>query len=206
MLPPGPLTVLLLQAATVVTALVGVARLVQLYRLAADRRIVRLALFFGLFAAAVAVQVFVTLSFVPLERPPPGFPRERPPIWTGILHHVLMLASLAVAVRAYGSPGRAATEGAPAAALGPMLFARTGLLRMAEAGITLYIAVRALMNYRHRRNPGSLAVAAGFALFFLGHLSFWIFHPQRGPRPFWAELLTLGAVILLVSRVPRRRS
>ncbi len=204
LLPPGPLVVLLFQVATVTTALLGVARLAHLYRLAADRRVARLALFFGLFAAAVAVQVFVTWSFVMEGRPPPGAPRARPPVWTAFAHHALMLAALSVAVRAYGGLGR--QKEVAAAALGPMLFGRAGLLRMAEAGIALYIAVRALLNYRQRRNPGSLVVASGFALFFLAHLSFWIFQPQRGPRPYWAELLTLTAIILLVSRIPGRRS
>jgi hypothetical protein len=199
MATPAAAIALLLQVAVVVVALVGVMRLAALRALADDVRLRRLSWFFGLFAAAVAAQLLLTALLLGHGRAPAG-PFLRQLNGLTLLYHGLMLAALVVAVRAFALPWRPPTPAAAAV----LLVGRFGLLGLAEAGLTLYLAVASLVNQRHRRTRGSLRVAAGFLLFFLGQLAFWVFQKTGAIRPYWAEALALGGILLLVASVPRR--
>lgn len=198
---PAAALTLLLQAAVVVTALVGVTRLAGLRALADDARLRRLSLFFGLFASAVAVQFVLGLLLLGHGKIPSTGPVVRQLNFLTLAYHGLMLAALAVALRAFALPWRP-----PPAVAAVVLVGRFGLLGLVEAGFTLYLAVASLINQRHRRTRGSLRVAAGFLLFFLGQLAFWVFQKTGAIRPYWAEALALGGILLLVASVPRRKA
>jgi hypothetical protein len=193
---------LLLELAIVVVAILGVVRLAGLRALADDPRLRRLSWFFGLFATAVAMQVLVSVLLIGhvagLGTPLLRITR------LSLLQHGLMLAALVVALRAFAAPWKGAQAAAPVAAV--LLAGRWGALGFVEAALALYLAIASLVNQRHRRTKGSLRVAAGFLLFFLGHLSFWVFTKTGAVRPFWAEALTLASILLLVTSVPRLRS
>ena len=201
---------LLLPIALATVAGFGAWRCWRLSRYAQDARLLRLMWFYGLFAA----------SIVPMA------------IWTGRLaaevgnlgtggvggwhdafagaervdgfllaHHALMLASLAVAVQAFGHKR---AQGAPVLALAlvsfaPFIFAALAL----EAAMTLYLAVRAILNHRRRRTPGALQVAAGFLLFFIGHLGFFLFHEPASARAPFGDVFALVGLVLLVRLLPR---
>jgi len=200
--PTAPLA-LLLELAIVVVAIVGVNRITGLRALADDPRLRRLSWFFGLFAAAVAVQVLVSVAVVG-KHATLGSPLLRVARLT-LLEHGLMLAAFVVALRAFAIPWKPTPAAVSAAAVvGLAQLKLAWLMGLVESGLALYLAIAALVNSRHRRTKGSLRVAAGFALFFLGHVSFWAFQKAGAVRPFWAEALTLGSILLLVASVPRR--
>lgn len=118
-----------------------------------------------------------------------------------LAHHALMLASLGVAVQAF-SHKRAG--GAVVAAVGLAFFGPFVPVALAlEAALTLYLAVRAILNHRDRRTPGALQVAAGFLLFFLGHLTFFLFYHPAGIRTPLGDVLALVGIALLVQLLPR---
>lgn len=119
-----------------------------------------------------------------------------------LAHHAFMLASLGVAVTAFSH--RRTQGGAMAAAVGlaslePLIPAALAL----EAAMTLYLAVQAVLNHMERRTPGALQVAAGFLLFFLGHLSFFLFHQPGTARPPLGDIFALVGIVLLVRLLPR---
>jgi hypothetical protein len=195
---------LLLELAIVVTALVGVVRIAGLRALSDDPRLRRLSWFFGLFAAAVGVQVLLTtLLLGKAPQAGPGLVLLRLARLT-LLEHGLMLAAFVVALRAFATPWKAAAPVAASLLLAPRL-GLAWLMGLVESLLALYLAIASVVNQRHRRTRGSLRVAAGFALFFLGHLSFWAFAKTGAVRPFWAEALTLASIALLVAAVPRAK-
>lgn len=137
-----------------------------------------------------------------------------PVFWLDAVRHGLMAAALVVAVWAYGaSPfgqrGRGRDPAGPQGGAGGMaammLFGSLGLAGFVEAGLALYLSIVTMVNNRRRATRRSLAVALGFFLFFLGHAAYWVYEPLDGPRPFWAEGLTLLGTILLVLAIPRVR-
>lgn len=142
---------------------------------------------------------------------------ERVNLWlTG--HHALMLSAFVVGVWAFGHRRRATPPAsppiAPALLTSPMMalpaimaaFAAVGDLVPAmlalEAGLALYLAARAFLNHIEVRSPGAVQVALGFALFFVGHLLFYVSHqPGYGHNPL-GDILDLVGVALLVQALP----
>lgn len=181
----------------------GAWRCQRLLRYARDPRLSKLMWFYGLFAA----------SLVPMA------------IWTGQVgvgiddafralhsgadvtnilllgHHALLLASLGIAVQAFSHKR---SRSAAVAAAGLVLFEPFILVLLAtEAILTLYLAVRAGQNYVERRSPGALQVAVGFLLFFMGHLSFFLFHLPGGAGILLGNMFALVGIVLLVRLLPR---
>jgi hypothetical protein len=106
-----------------------------------------------------------------------------------VAHHALMIASLAVAVAAFGQRPPRTTYIPVALAL--------------EAAMTLFLAVRAILNHLERRSAGALQVAAGFLLFFVGHLTFFLFHQPGAGRTPLGDVFALVGIVLLVRLLPR---
>lgn len=214
----------ILQLATAGVALYGAVRCVRLQRFGSDSRLKALAAFFALFAAGMAlqatwqVQVVAGLPDLPASAPPPT-----PPFDHGLFHpegservnillaaaQVLQLASLVVAVWAFGHRRAAAGPGTATAALAPFAFSALGaILPLAlalEAGLALYLAARALINHVERRSAGALQVALGFLLFFLSHLVVYLGHQPGMGRTGVGDVLALVGVVLLVQVLPPRR-
>lgn len=71
-----------------------------------------------------------------------------------------------------------------------------------EAALALYLAAQAALNHRERRSPGALQVAVGFLMFFLGHLSFFLYHHPGAARTPLGDVLALVGVVLLVQLLP----
>lgn len=204
------------QLATAAVAGFGAWRAASLHGIYPDRRLTRLSLFFGLFAAAVAVhavggaQIWLSGAEGPLgpppgaPPPPPGAPRmldlANPLSWHVPLHHALLLAALVVGVVAFTGTRAGATT---ALILPAFLVPGATLL---EALLSLYVAARGAWNhYAVRRTRGSLRVAVGFGLFFLGHLAFYLLREPGAPRPLVGEFLALAGVLVLATALPRRR-
>ena len=117
-----------------------------------------------------------------------------------VAHHVLMLASLGIAVQAFSHKRRSASVAlAGLAVLAPLV----PVVLAVEAALTLYLAIVAILNHRERRSPGALQVAAGFLLFFIGHLSFFIFHNPGVARTPLGDIFALVGIVLLVRLLPR---
>ena len=117
-------------------------------------------------------------------------------------HHIFMLASLIVAVVAFGRK-RPVESGAAAAIVsfgfvGDLVPAMLAL----EAGLTLYLAARAFIHHVERRSPGAVQAALGFGLFFLGHLLFYLSHTPGYARAGLGDVLGLVGITLLVQLLP----
>jgi len=221
------LAVLLLEAATAAVALHGAARCMRLQRFGRDRRLMALAWFFGLFAAAIVLnaawqlQTGSAAGFGSGAGGHPAFNGTFPPrgafdrglfhpegaeganLWLAG-HHALMLASFVVGVWAFGHRTRGGT--ASAATLAPALLAFVSDLVPAmlalEAGLALYLAARAYLNHVQVRSQGAVQVALGFGLFFVGHLIFYLAHqPGIGHNPV-GDILNLVGITLLVQVLP----
>lgn len=208
----------LLPGAVAAAAGSGAWRCWRLLRYGRDPRLAKLMAFYGLFAASlvsmaiwtgeVASSVDTTLAEVhaagangSMEDVHAMFAAAHRVDAFLLAHHALMLASLGVAVRAF----RHRHSGAPvAAALAFASFAPFIPLALAlEAAMTLYLAVNAVVNHMERRSPGALQVAAGFLLFFLGHLSYFLFHHPGAARTPLGDVLSLVGIALLVQLLPR---
>lgn len=195
----------------------GAVRCWRLLRYGKDPRLLKLAWFYGLFAASLIPWAIwagqlgaefanlgghhdgnATAEMQNLHRGNVG--AERVNVFL-LLHHALMLASLGVAVVAFGHKRKAGTVAAALgfAILGPFIPVALAL----EAVMTLYLAVQAILNHLERRSPGALQVAAGFLLFFLGHLSFFLFHDPGAGRTPLGDVLALVGIVLLVQLLPR---
>jgi hypothetical protein len=208
-----------LPAAVAAAAAVGVWRCVRLLRYASDARLSKLAWFYGLFAASMVMMTVWTAEVAPVVSETLGDAHDGN--FTGSLddmhtafaaaervdvfllaYHALMLASLGVAVAAFGhrrSPG-----GGAAAVLSFGVFAQFIPVALAvEAALTLYLAVQAILNHVDRRTPGALQVAAGFFLFFLGHLSYFVLHHPGAARTPLGDVVSLVGIALLVQLLPR---
>lgn len=192
----------------------GAWRCGRLLRYARDPRLAKLMWFYGLFAASLVPWAIWAGRFAASLGDPTMLHTgnathaldavhgraERVDVFL-LAHHALMLASLGVAVQAFGQRRK---EGAAAAAagvafLGPFI----PVVLAVEAALTLYLAVRAVLNHMERRSPGALQVAAGFFLFFLGHLTFFLFHdPGVGRNPL-GDVFALVGIVLLVQLLPR---
>ncbi len=220
-----------LQLATAAVAAYGAWRCIRLMRFGSDSRLKALAWFFGLFAASIALHAvweYQIGNLLEVNRPVPGTPRpggnetnqssfdrpfvgffrpegiERVTPWL-FGHHVLMLASLSVAVTAYAR--RRPEHATAVVAFSPLLLLGdlTVLLLGMEAALTLYLATRAMINHVERRSPGALKVAIGFALFFLGHLMFFLAHRPGEGRQGIGDVLALVGIILLVEVLPGKQ-
>lgn len=197
---------ILLPSAVAVAAGLGAWRCWQLLRYGRDPRLQNLAWFYGLFAASLVAmaiwmgRVAATVGDAPLAGFHVAFAgAERVDLFL-LLHHVLMLASLSVAVRAFGQTrAQVSPAAAGLAVLGPFI----PVILAVEAALTLYLAVQAFLNHRARRSPGALQVATGFLLFFLGHMSFLVFYHPGVARTPLGDVLALIGVILLVRLLPR---
>lgn len=209
-----PLAALVLQVLTAVAAAWGVNRALRLQRYATDPRLNRLALFFGLFALAVAFHAVWTWQIDALMEAAregrqvrgvraAGIERAT---WALLLHHATMLLALGVAVVAFA---RKPSRNAAPAALGVVGLALVSdLVPVAlalEAALTLYLAITATLNHLERRSPGALQVAAGFFLFFVGHAVFFVAHRPGETRAVTGDVLTLVGIVLLVQVLPGRR-
>ncbi len=220
-----------LQVAAGIVAGYGAWRCMELQRFGRDRRLMALAWFFGLFAASVLahavweVQIHDVVrpdfaengSFPQSQQGPRGGFGDRPflrPEGTEnvtillFAHHLLMAGALGLAVVAFGRKRPSTVETTGAAAVVSLAFFSNlvPLLLGLEAALTLYLAVRALVNHMERKTPGALQVAIGFLLFFIGHLLFFVSHrPGRG-RDSIGDVLALVGIILLVQVLPGRRN
>lgn len=193
----------------------GAWRCWRLLRYGRDERLIRLLWFYALFAASLvpmAIRTGLLAASVGADLPLGGLHEARAvlhgqfaaaqdvDVWL-VLHHALMLASLGVGIVAF-QHGRAAPVVAAAAGLAvlaPFLWVALAL----EAALTLYLAALAVLNHRRRRSPGALRVAAGFALFFLGHLSFFVLYHPAGVRTPIGDVLSLVGLVILVRLLPR---
>lgn len=198
---------ILLPSAVAAAAGLGAWRCSQLLRYGRDSRLLKLAWFYGLFAASLASmamwmgQVAATVGDTPIAGFHVAFAgAERVDLFL-LSHHVLMLASLGVAVRAFSTTHTQGLSMAAAglAVLGPFI----PFILAVEAALTLYLAIQSFLNHRARRSPGALRVATGFLLFFLGHLSFFVFYHPGVARTPLGDVLALIGVILLVRLLPR---
>jgi uncharacterized membrane protein len=212
----GPaLAHLLLPSAVAVAAGSGAWRCWRLLRYGRDPRLAKLMWFYVFFAASllsIAIWTGQLHSGDAVDETHVGnltqghgdqhdnFGTERIDVFL-VAHHVLMLASLGVAVQAFGHRRK---EGVAVAAVG---FALLGpfvpVVLAIEAAMTLYLAVQAILNHMERRSPGALQVAAGFFLFFLGHLSYFLFHQAGAARTPLGDVLALVGIVLLVQLLPR---
>ena len=198
-------------------ATVGAVRCWRLLRYGKDPRLLKLMWFYALFAASLvpwaiwAGQLGAELADISGQHHGNNTQEFRD-IISGhggvervnaflLVHHALMLASLAVAVVAFGHKRREGTAVAAIgfAVLGPFIPVALAL----EAAMTLYLFVQAMLNHVERKSPGALQVAAGFLLFFLGHLSFFIFHDPGAGRTPLGDVLALVGIVLLVQLLPR---
>lgn len=203
----------LLPSAVAAAAAFGGWRSWRLLRYARDPRLVKLAWFYGLFAASlVAYAVWIAQAHAGasfgglhsgnLSEVHEGFAAGAERIDVFLLaHHALMIASLGVAVQAFShkrtQPAVVAAVGL--AFLGPYVTVALAL----EAAMTLYLAVQAVLNHMERRSPGALQVAAGFLLFFVGHLTFFLFHHPGATRNPLGDVFALVGIVLLVRLLPR---
>ena len=203
----------LLPSAVAVAAAVGAWRCSRLLGYGRDPRLLKLMWFYGLFSASLVPVVIWTAqlaadvggtlpaSSLTLRDVHERFAAsERVDLFL-LAHHALMLTSLAVAVQAFGYKRKQAVAAAAAALafLSPFVL----LALAAEAAMTLFLAVQAIRNHLDRRSPGALQIAAGFSLFFLGHLSFFLFyHPVAARNPLGDAAALIG-VVLLVRLLPR---
>lgn len=189
----------------------GAWRCATLLRYGRDPRLLKLALFYGLFAASL-IPWAIWIGQAPVSGDLAAMHSSNatirhyssgPERVDGFLvaHHALMLASLGVAVQAFSHKSRpaAAVAMASLAFLSPFIPVVLAL----EAALTLYLAVRAIINHLERRSPGALQVAAGFLLFFLGHLSFFLFHDPGSGRTPLGDVFALVGIVLLTQLLPR---
>jgi hypothetical protein len=193
----------------------GAWRCWRLLRLAQDPRLLKLMWFYGLFAASLVAyavwlgQLHAGVSIDSLSgmhsgnsTSPHGADSgsERVDLFL-VAHHALMLASLGVAVEAFSHRRGPALVAAAAgvALLEPFIPAFLAI----EAALTLYLAAQAVLNHLQRRTPGALQVAAGFLLFFLGHLGFFLLHHPGGARSPLGDIFALVGILLLVRLLPR---
>jgi uncharacterized membrane protein len=199
-----------LPLAVAAAASYGAWRCVSLLRYGRDPRLLKLAWFYGLFATSLVPwaiwigQASFSGDLAAMHSANPSLPHdsgmERVDVFLAA-HHALMLASLGVAVQAFSHKPRAAATAALAglAFLGPFI----PVVLAIEAALTLYLAVRAILNHLDRRSPGALQVAAGFLLFFLGHLSFFLFHDPGSGRTPLGDMFALVGIVLLAQLLPR---
>ncbi|MHB8634347.1 MAG: hypothetical protein ACYDBQ_10375 [Thermoplasmatota archaeon] len=209
-----------IQLAAAGVAAFGSYRCIRLQRFAGDQRLKALGWFFGLFAAAVLLQAAWQLDITggPPRLPfplngsvnftEPDFHRIpfAPEVQSGervnVLlagSHAFMLASLVVGVWAFGHrTPRGAAAFLPLVAVGDVV----PLMLALEAGLTLYLAARALINHVERRSPGAVQVAIGFLLFFVGHLVFFLSHQPGMGRMSIGDVLALVGIVLLVQVLP----
>lgn len=204
----------LLPASVAIVAGFGAWRCWRLLRYGRDPRLQKLVWFYALFAASlISVAIWTGEVSSAVEDATGGLhgnvtdihgafagQAERVDVFL-LAHHAFMLAGLAVAVQAF-SHKRAAPVVLAAIgleALGPFI----PVMLAAEAAMTLYLAVHAVLNHMERRTPGALQVAAGFLLFFAGHLSFFVLHHPGAARTPLGDIFALVGIALLVALVPR---
>ncbi len=205
----------------------GAARCNQLQRYGTDPRLRALSWFFGLFATSMVFAALWSLQLIayasgdgPRFDRPQG--RERVTAML-VLQHLVMLASLIVAVRAFGRPRLPRTNESqpptvwlwplalaplvvwPLAQLRSAIGTAVPLVLAAETGLTLYIAIRATLNHLERRTRGALQVAAGFGLFFLGQFLVFVLRVPGAARGMLGDILLLIGIVLLVQILPRPR-
>lgn len=188
----------------------GAWRCWRLLQYARDPRLVKLGWFYGLFAASsIAIALWMgQLALVvgdasndPFAGLHGAFLSEGPVNGFLVAHHVLMLSSLLVATFAFS---HVRAENAVVAALGVAAFglALPAVLGV-EAALTLHLAIRAVVNHRRRRTPRAWQVAAGFLLFSLGHLTYFVYYqPGAGRNPL-GDIFALVGIVLLVRLLPR---
>lgn len=202
----------LLPTAVTAAAGFGAWRCWHLLHYGRDPRLLKLTWFYGLFAASLVFYGIwtgqthaATGSLADLHS---GNFRQAHGAFGGeerlnvflLVHHALMLASLGVAVLAFSHRrARAPVAAVALAVFEPFIPVALGL----EAALTLYLAVQAILNHLQRRTPGALQVAAGFLLFFLGHLSFFVFHHPGATRNPLGDIFALVGIVLLVRLLPR---
>lgn len=206
MVNPPTIATIALQLIAATVASWGTLRCMQLQKFGKDPRLASLAWFFGLFAVSLLAHVIWEAQIGQPAGNPLGGGRpvggENVTVWL-FLHHVAMVASLAVAVVAFGRRPRPETLAVPAVLL---LFSDlVPLLLALQAALTLYLAVRAWLNHMERKSPGALQVALGFALFFTGHLLFFIQHRPGTGRSAIGDVVALVGITLLVQMLPGRR-
>lgn len=207
-----------LPAAVAAAAAFGAWRCWRLLRYGRDARLLKLLWFYALFAAsliamtvwtgqlalnvgdAVGASHSANMTSSAGERHAEFINDYRANVFL-LAHHVLMLASLGVAVQAFS---HRRVESAAVAAIGLAFIAGfIPVFLAAEAALTLYLAVQAILNHKERRTPGALQVAAGFSLFFLGHLSYFLLHNPGSARTPLGDILALVGIVLLVQLLPR---
>lgn len=194
---------IVLMGSIATVAAFGAWRCRRLLRYARDPRLQKLMWFYGLFAASlVPMAIWAGQSGEGIDDAFSALHSGAEVVNILLLgHHALLLASLGIAVLAFSQkPIRSAAV----AAAGLAFFEPFILVLLAlEAILTLYLAVRAVQNYMERRSLRALQVAAGFLLFFMGHLSFFLFHLPGGAGILLGNMFALVGIVLLVQLLPR---
>jgi hypothetical protein len=192
-----------LMASIATVAAFGAWRCWRLLRYARDPRLLKLMWFYGLFAASlVPMAIWAGQSGEGIDDAFSALHSGAEVVNVLLLgHHALLLASLGIAVLAFSHKRG---ESAAVAVAGLVFFDSFMLVLLAlEAILTLYLAVRAIQNYMERRSPPALQVAVGFLLFFIGHLSFFLFHLPGGAGILLGNMFALVGIVLLVKLLPR---
>lgn len=194
---------ILLMSSIATVAAFGAWRCRRLLRYARDPRLLKLMWFYGLFAASlVPMAIWAGQSGEDIDDAFSALHSGVEVVNILLLgHHALVLASLGIAVVAFSQKRirSAAVAAAGLAFLEPFILVLLAL----EAILTLYLAVRAVQNYMERRSPRARQVAAGFLLFFTGHLSFFLFHLPGGAGILLGNMFALVGIVLLVQLLPR---
>lgn len=217
MLGPIALVHVALPVAGALVAAFGAVRCWRLLRYGDDPRLRKLMWFYGLFATSLVSVAIWTARLALDVGEAAGFVdghaqlveawgaalsgTERLDVFL-VLHHGLLLASLGVAVDAFRARPAAAAGVAAATLVGALGATVLGALAV-EAALALYLAIRAIINHHKRKTPGALQVAAGFLLFFAGHLGYFLFHEPAVARTPLGDLAALLGLILLVRLLPR---
>ncbi len=194
---------ILLIGSIATVAAFGAWRCRRLLRYARDPRLLKLMWFYGLFAASlVPMAIWAAQVGESIDDAFSALHSGAEVVNLLLLgHHALLLASLGIAGLAF-SAKRVGSAGVAAAGLA--FFEPSILVLLAlEAILTLYIAIRAVQNYMERRSPRALQVATGFLLFFIGHLSFFLFHLPGGAGILLGNMFALVGIVLLVQLLPR---
>lgn len=212
---------ILLPSAIAITAAFGAWRCWRLLQYAQDPRLTKLMWFYGLFAASLVFMAIWTGQLsAEVAGSSAGMHHEETSGSFGDLHssfssrqevnifllahHILMLVSLGVDVQAFSHKREESTAVhsfilVPLGALAPFIIVGLAF----QAAMTLYLAVRAILNHMERRTPGALQVALGFLLFSIGHLGFFIFHQPGAARSPLGDIFALVGIVLLVQLLPR---
>lgn len=200
------LSVAALVAATVL-ALVAARRVVALNRVADEKGLLRLTVFFAALAVAFGFEAIGAAAFL-LQDPATMGDRFGSLDLFFWLRHVSWLVALAYAVAAFERrPDIKGRHDTSAPVLAGWLLLAHPVWLLIQAVILFYLMVRTAWNHLRRTNIGSLEVALGFALLAGSRLVPFVVDVD-GPNPLGAphllvSVMMLAGTTLLMSILPR---